>query len=521
MKEEMMQAPARPDEEKTVRLTIGDRYYVELKDPEKNPANRKVLSIVGRELKRIETGESVLTFQEIAESLGYADRRNVQNFHREFKESGEEMQQFLSRKRSKKDQTFSLIEQQIFESPFLPLSKQYRAFIEGHPEVSLSETTFRKYVNEIDGSKLLNRLQHLVCQEKGAMDSTRYLKELLAMTALSAAKKKEIVEMFPDVKDESPAKTCAKALELSSPSVQKKFLVVFLYVCNVSQEMLSLLCGVSKTSIHHWMYDVCTEELEWQILAAIICWSGQVSFDEKWLWIDESWHFALCAVDSVTGFPLLIELYPSLDSVNWTLFFRHFRALYGVPKLITSDGSQCLAAAREVVFKGVRYQLCKFHKLKNLMKRLRQHIHDPKLFRRSVRLAKHIFSNTSVSSRKHAAKTLQKLAGKQVSSYIDGHILKYWRKLTMSLTNNASERFNRKIEKCFSGRYGIQSPKSAEVLLRGLWLKELVLNGRQHLEATSEFKTINWSTVCQENLDTSKILHFFHDYSPAQTEKLA
>ena len=155
------------------------------------------------------------------------------------------------------------------------------------------------------------------------------------------------------------------------------------------------------------------------------------------------------------------------------------------------------------------------------MKRLRQHIHNPKRFRRCVRLAKHMFSNMSVSSRKHAAKTLQKLAGNQVSSYIDGHILKYWRKLTMSLTNNASERFNRKIEKCFSGRYGIPSPESAKVLLRGLWLKELLLNGHQHLAATSELTSIDVSSICQEHLDTSKILHFFHDHDLSRIEKMA
>ena len=520
MNEEVMQAPCTQREDKRVRLTIGD-MYIELKDPENNAANRKVLSVVGRELKDVETDEPVFTFQQIADKLGYADRRNVQNFHREFRDSGEEMQQFLSRKQSKKEQTFSLIEEQILESPFLGVSKQYRVFIEEHPEVSVSETSFRKYVNEIDGSKSLKRMQQLVGKEGSSIDSKRYLKELLSLAEFSVAKKKEIVEVFAEVKDERPAKTCMKSLELSSPVVQKKLLVVFLYVCNVSQEVLSLLCGVSKTSIHNWIYDVCGEDLNWQILGVIICWSGKVSVDEKWLWIDERWHFALCAVDSVSGFPLLIELYPSLDSVNWTLFFRHFRALYGVPKLMTSDGSQPLASAREVVFQGVRYQLCKFHKLKNLIKRLRQQIHDPKLFKRSVRLAKHIFSNTSVSSRKHAAKTLQQLAGKPVSSYIDGHILKYWRKLTMSLTNNASERFNRKIEKCFSGRYGVQSPKSAEVLLRGLWLKELLLNGQQHLEATSQFKTIDWPAVCQEHLDTSKILHVFHDDDSARIEKLA
>ncbi len=88
-------------------------------------------------------------------------------------------------------------------------------------------------------------------------------------------------------------------------------------------------------------------------------------------------------------------------------------------------------------------------------------------------------------------------------------------------TVNASERFNRKIKKCFSGRYGIRSTESAKVLLRGLWLKELLLNGRQHLEATSQFKTIDCSAACQENLDTNKILHFSHDYDPSRIEKLA
>jgi transposase-like protein len=192
-----------------------------------------------------------------------------------------------------------------------------------------------------------------------------------------------------------------------------------------------------------------------------------------------------------------------------------------VPKLIQCDGSQALAAARAEVFPGVRYQLCKFHKLKNLMKRLRQHIADPKLLTRCVRLAKHMFTNVSVSSRKAAAKRLQTLAGSEVSSYIADHILASWRQLTRSLTTNASERFNRKIEKCFFGRYGIPSLKSAQILLRGLWLKELVLNGHQHLAQTSELTSIDVSRICQEHLDAGKILHFFHDYEASQVKKLA
>ena len=282
-----------------------------------------------------------------------------------------------------------------------------------------------------------------------------------------------------------------------------------------------MLLGVSKTSIHHWIYEVCSEDLYWEIIQNIQQWSGQVSFDEKWIKIKGVWHFVLCAVDGVSGFPLLMEIYPSLNAGNWTLFFKRFKALYGTPKLIQSDGSQPLAAARKVVFSGVRYQLCKFHKLKNLIKHLRKQVHDPKRFRRFVRLAKHMFSNKSVSSRKHAAKRLQQLVGEQVSSYLDERILAYWRQLTLSLTTNASERFNRKIEKCFSGRYGIPSVESAQVLLRGLWLKELLLKGHKHLDHTSELRSIDLSRICQEKLDADQILHFFHDYVLSQIGKVA
>jgi transposase-like protein len=209
-----------------------------------------------------------------------------------------------------------------------------------------------------------------------------------------------------------------------------------------------------------------------------------------------------------------------LDTGSWTLFFKRFKARYGVPKLIQSDGSKALAAGRETVFAGGRYQLCTFHKLTNLMKRLRQHIQEPKLLKRCHRLARHIFSTRWVSSRKSAAKRLQNLAGEQISSYIDAHILQCWRNLTMSLTNNASERFTRKIEKAVSARYGLPSEQSARVILRSLWLKEVLLNAQQHLEATSEMRTLDLSRICQEHIDTSNILHFFHAYCPSLPEKL-
>jgi len=43
-------------------------------------ANRKVLFVVLRALRSPETGKPLVTYQELADSFGYPDRRNVQNF---------------------------------------------------------------------------------------------------------------------------------------------------------------------------------------------------------------------------------------------------------------------------------------------------------------------------------------------------------------------------------------------------------------------------------------------------------
>lgn len=468
-----------------------------------------------------ETGKPLWTYQELADACGHKARQNIENFVGEFRAHGGDLLQYVSPSNAKHDRLCEPIAEQILTSPWLGIHQQYLAFRETHPDETLSERTFRKYARELDVLKLLKRVQQLLAEGPARLDLTRYVQEILDMEHLPSAKQKEIGELFPDTQPSSSGHTPPLPEKLSECKMERNLLITVLYVCNVSQEVLALLFGVSKTSIHRYIYAICGDDLTWQIVGQIVRWSGQASFDEKWINIDGVWHFVLCAVDAVSGFPLLMEVYPTLDTVSWTIFFKRFRTIYGVPKRIQCDGSQALAAAREAIFPRVRYQLCKFHKLKNLMKRIRKHVRDSKDFIRAVRFAKHIFSNTWVSSRKQAAKSLQELAGQEVSAYVDDHILSCWRHLTLSLTTNASERFNRKIEKCFSGRYGIPSVESAQVLLRGLWLKELLLNGYQHRAQTSELASINVSRMCQEHLDSGKILHFFHDYEASQIEKLA
>jgi transposase-like protein len=501
-------------ENNKLRLSIGE-YFIELTD---SAPNEKTMMIIAREIRAEKNNKHGLTFQEISEGLGHDSRQYSNNFYREYQDSGEDILQFLERKNSLKESSFELIERQILASPFLAISDQHKCFLENHPEIAISEATFRSYVSEIDSCKILRRIEKLISAKEVPTNAGLYVKELLEICEMRPEKKKEIITLFPEVN--APKEEMNTAIDFGNMKIQKYILVVFLYACGLSQEIIAILFGVSKSTIHYWTHTLCSSALEDEILLAIKSWSGQVSFDEKWIWINGSWWFVLSAVDAITGFPLLINIYPSLDSISWSLFFKKFKSLYGVPSLIISDGCQKILFAKNFIFPHVRHQLCKFHKIKNLLKKIFEYIKDEALRKRCLRLAKHIFSNKHISSRKLAAKNSQS-KDSNLTDYIQKHILNCWRKLTMAVTNNVAERFNRKLEKTFSGRYGIPSEESAQVLIRALWLKELLMNGHKHLEATSDINSINLSRICQEQLNFDNILHFLSNKLSPELQEAA
>ena len=181
--------------------------------------------------------------------------------------------------------------------------------------------------------------------------------------------------------------------------------------------MLSLLFGVSKATIHNWFYKL-------SFLKRFI-----LDFFSIFLW-----------------FPILLPI-PGKS------FFNTFYRLYGKPKLIISDGSKSLAYGRKAVFADVPHQLCKFHKMKNLNRRIYLYIQNPKKRKRMLFLAKGIFGNATYFGRKRTARKLMEIACPKISEYVRKNILGDWKHLTKGYTFNVSERWNRKIEKVTSGRY--------------------------------------------------------------------
>ena len=480
-------------------------YYFELRN---TPSNQKILYIILRLIKFREDDEhsprNILTYKNISKFFGFKHRQNSENYFRIFKSCGEDIKDYLNRKQKLGD-SFPFIEKQILQFPFLKISSHYGIFQEEHPEFKMSETTFRNYANQIDTLKLKKRYDKFIEVEKKFLNNNFLLKELLEQETLSDVSKKEIATHF-DIKDnrhieKAKADNFLKNLDVYGSAL----LVSFLIACGMNYFPLSILLGVSKATIHNLFYSL--PDLGNLTRGSIIKWSGTISIDEKWIWIGRSWFYVLTIVDNKTGFPLYMKLYPSINSESWQIFMRGFKSIYGNPILIISDGSKSLAKARSIVFANVPYQLCKFHKLRNLYRRIHENTNNPKLRKKLFRLAKNIFKNSSVSSRKKVAQKMVEMNIYGVSDYVKKNILGDWKHLTKGLTSNASERWNRKIAKVTAKRYGLKSEKFVITLLNSLWMKEAFFN-QEHL-SQSFITEINLPKICQKNLKTANIIEFF------------
>ncbi len=451
-------------------------------------------------------GKCVYSFQEISTILGHSGRQWSNNIFSLWEQSGENLYLFIEDKRKTSKEILNLIEKFVIAFPLKSILEQHREFIKVHSEYSsIGINMFRDYVSAIDCSKLITIIRKQVQDGKLNPKSSYFINVLLSEgKKISSLQKEYISDLLPTTQNLLPI-VSGKDIDWSNKDTQKYMLVYLLYIYGVSQDKLALLFGVSKGSIHNWVHKY-SKDMKFSILKMITSWSGKICVDEKWIRVAGVWHFVLTAVDAQTGIALLSQRFDRCDSATWILFFKEFKIYYGVPKLITSDGSSSLLIGINHVFKGVRHQLCWFHKLKNLHKRIYQ-IEDGEIRQKAFFFANGMFNNKHVSSRKKAARRLA-LLDVNIAKYITKSIIGPWLKLTCCLTSNAAERYNRKIEKCIKGRYGVKNEKCADNLIYGLWFSDLLMNGKVHCGKFSKADSIDFPKIIKANFEKKEILHF-------------
>jgi hypothetical protein len=457
------------------------------------PGNKKFIMV----FLRLLIGEDrvcLCTFEEIARLFAYADRRNVNNYWREFQKFGCDILAFLSRKVDLVEY-IPLIEDFVAKNLILPIAEMHRKFVEIHA-IKMSLPTFQKYLSQTCSVKLLKQAQKELTQKisgAGAVNILRLLADQHNVPVLCDRILETVEPKTSKPKQESAMKSTLSRRNLC-------LLVNYLVASGLNLKTIALLLNVSKTSASNLWHEI--TDLNSMILNSIGKWSGKISIDEKYIKINGIPHYVISIVDFVTGLPLYLNVYINTRKEAYEECFLAFKHIYKRdPHLIVSDGSHSLKAGRLAVYPHVPHQLCKFHKIRNLFSKIsecRLPMKQELWLKSKVVKA---FRRVTVSGRKKAIRELMDTLPKPARQYVSNNIIKHWPNLSKSLTSNASERFNRKIKKVMSGRYGLKSYDTAVNLANSLWLKELIDNGKYILHDESLIASLNISQICQEKLD--------------------
>lgn len=456
-------------------------------------ANYRFLIVFLRMLFTLD-GSQFCTFHKIAQLMGYADRRNVNNFWREFEQQGSDIQAFLNRK---VDLAACLPELEAFVSQnlLLPVSEMHRKFV-ASSSYQMSLATFQKYLTQICSPNLLNQAQRLLRQQLCEGSAVKVLR-LLADQHNVPVLCDKLLETTPE-KQEKPKPETEMRSSLSRQNLC--LLVHYLVGSGLNLKTIALLLNVSKATVSNLWHEI--RDLPSMILNTIAKWSGKISIDEKYIKINGIPHYVISIVDFVTKLPLYLNIYPDTSKRSYEECLLTFKHIYKRnPSLIVSDGSQALKAGRLAVFPQVPHQLCKFHKIRNLFAKIAKCYLPIQEETRLKRKVVSVLRRETVSGRKKGLRQLMTILPKPAAEYIESNIIKQWKNLTKALTSNVSERFNRKIKKVMSGRYGLKSVETAANLAHSLWLKELIDHGQHILHDDSLIANLRISQICQERLD--------------------
>jgi transposase-like protein len=476
-----------------LRLEVADRW-----------ANRRGVMIFLRCLRGPD-GQPWMTYEQIAQQLGYADRRNVHNFWAEFQACGEDLEAFLSRRKKVDAQVVALCQQIWKAHPLWSVGQVHAELVRRFPQQGegLTEQNIRTAGQQIgflgvqqvlrrqlaegkvhyQESFLLQALWTLAdrgafAQAQAAGEGTAIPEELevvrpqVALQQASPAVKAEAVETLCACLLEGETSPCALA-RLWEGVIGRVMLAFVLYYHGLSLEVIGGFFGVHKTTVMRWMEPLA--HLCWQevIQKGKRYFSGVVALDEKWVQVDGVWWYLFAAVDSVSGFPLHVALLPSNSQAYCRLFLLQIKALGYVPRVIITDGWDAYASAIAAVFPNAEHLLCRFHAIAAAFRRLKEAIQDWKgraVWAEKLKKLFHTSSKQTVQRRLERLKT--QAQGTPAKAVIDRLFAKLPRLLPAvgstfrPSTANAAERFLGAFDRFYRLKGPFQNHTSAEKHIR-------------------------------------------------------
>ena len=478
-------------------LTLPGGWWVEMPD---TGSNRRGLMIFLRCLRTAE-GRPVVTFERLAEALGYADRRNVHNFWMEFEACGGDLEAFLVRRKKVDAEVVARCEQLWQAHPLWTAAQVQAEYVRRWPEqgASLSEANIATAGHQVDFLAIQHRLRRQWQEGQVSPQEPVLIEQLLALASVGAqvqAKEAPSVTPLPEmvaavlaqgeVPDLGVASPSQRVAEVEAALLQGEtspsalahlwegttgwlMLMFVLYYHGLSLSVLGKLFGVHKTTVMRWLEPLA--QVQWQGLVqqGKRFFSGTVAVDEKWVAVEGKWWYLFVAVDQVSGFPLHTALLPSNATDYCQLFLLQLQALGYQPKVIITDGWEAYVSAIAAVFPGAQHLLCRFHALQAAFRRLRAQVRDWKERQRWIAPLKQLFHTPS---KRTVRRRMAKLQRQAQGSSAEGVMARLAAKLPRLLpavgstfrpsTSNAAERFLGAFERFARAKGPFQSRASAE-----------------------------------------------------------
>ena len=486
-----------PEQAEWMWLTLPGGLWVEMPD---TWANRRSLMIVLRCL-RAATGRPLVSFEQLAEKMDYADRRNVHNYWMEFEACGGDLEAFLVRRKKVDAEVVARCEQLWQAHPLWSVAQVYEAYRQRWPEQGseLSETNIRTAGHQISFLKLQQVLRRQLQEGKVSYPEEVLVEQLFELAAVGAqtrAKETGSASRLPEGLEAVSAQGTAPDLsEASSPAVVEeieasllagdsspsalaglwegttgwRMLMFVLYYHNVSLSVLGKLFGVHKTTVMRWLEPLARVNWQGVVQQGKRFFSGTVAIDEKWVQIQGKWWYLFVAVDHVSGFPLHAKLLPSNAGDYCRLFLLQLKALGYQPQVIITDGWEAYVEAIAYVFPRAQHLLCRFHALRAAFRRLRKKVKNGKERQRFVTPLKTLFHT---ASKRTVQRRMDKLQEQAQGTPAEGVMTRLAAKLPKLLpavgstfrpsTSNAAERFLGAFDRFYQAKGPFQSQASAE-----------------------------------------------------------
>ena len=434
--------------------------------------NKYILILFLRGMKKWEGSKhGLFTQKQIAQAIpdfSGKTKQSINNIERHFAECGYDIKAFLNYKRKIDDEIIESVKKFLRENLLIETKELSIKLNKDLERTDITPQNIRTALASVSGGFMLQLIR-----KRFTNKTLKYKEEYLLNKTLEElqTKKSNQSNLLSNAKIPNHIKSLFSIdTPISSIPLVYHFLTLLLvlYFYGVPMSSLGRWFGVSKSTIHRWLWSYVGAL--WIPVKQLLCKVKdikQVYLDEKWVKIKGHWHYWFVAIDVATELPIYMECLPTLTYWSCTFVLINLCKKFDGIRIIITDGLSSYASVLRDRFPNVSQQLCIFHFQQSITRWLKEHIEDKDLIPDLKKEMKEVIRAKNVRTVK---KRLNKLKEKTkiVARWVENTIRKLpalvltLKRTYVPRTNNVIERFFRAYNRFEKVRKGFQNKESAD-----------------------------------------------------------